>query len=124
MLISLILGAATVWFWFAAGLAQVTTQEYAVIIVPIQLTLGLTVASIFQAWFEEDKEVPANRRPPVFERGLDGKLTREGMTQAFGTLVKSESDMKVLKEIMAAAGGDGNEKLTNALIWATWPVKQ
>lgn len=50
MLSSVILGAGAMHFWFKAGLVHILPLEYAVIVVPIQLVVGIIVASILQAY--------------------------------------------------------------------------
>lgn len=110
MLLSLMLGAALMWLWFIAGLVHVTVQEYAIIIVPMQLTIGVVLASIYQAWFEEPREIPTENEPPLSEKGSDEKLTLEGARRAVCFLAHEETDTEVLAKMAATLRRQGDKE--------------
>lgn len=89
MILGLILGAGAMYFWHVANLVRILPLEYATIIVPVQLVIGITAGSIFQAYTERDGQKPAGDR---FERGRDGELTREGARQAMNFFVNIDDN--------------------------------
>ena len=103
------MGALVMSLWYWLELVHVTWHEYALIIVPAQMTIGIVSASVLQAAFEKNRPLPVER--DLFEQGADGQLTLEGMRQAFSFLVNSDVDMKQLQEIAAKKNEDKKEKI-------------
>ena len=100
------LGALVMTLWYFLELVHVTWLEYALIIVPAQLTVGIALASVLQVVFEKGQPLPTTKG--FFEADANGQLTLEGLRQAFSFLVNSEIDMKALHNI--ATGKDKDKK--------------
>ena len=97
MLIGVGLGVPVMILWNWLDLVHVTMQEYALIIVPVQMTIGVALASVLQAILEKKRALPTEKE--LFEKEANGELTLEGMRQALSFLVNSEIDMKALQNI-------------------------
>ena len=110
MLTGVGLGAPVMMLWYWLDLVHVTRQEYVLIIVPVQMTIGIALASVLQATFEKKTELLTERE--LFEKEANGNLTLEGMRQALSFLVNSEIDMKALQNIGRGKYNDKEQKGT------------
>ena len=97
MLMGVGLGAPVMIFWRWLDLVHVTKQEYAIIIIPIQLTMGIALASAIQVACE--RKAGSSHEEELFEKDPKGDLTLEGMRQALSFIANSKIDMRVLRDI-------------------------
>ena len=102
MVVGVGLGAALMIFWRWLDLVHVTKQEYAMIIIPTQLTIGIALASAIQVAYE--KKAGLSHDEELFEKDSKGELTLEGMRQALSYIANSKIDMRELRDI--AVGKD------------------
>lgn len=100
------LGAPIMIFWRCLDLVHVTKQEYALIIIPMQLTMGIALASTIQIACER-KAGPSNAEE-LFEKDNKGELTLQGLRQAFSFIANSKIDMRALRDL---ASGKDEKKL-------------
>lgn len=105
MFVGVGLGAPLMIFWRWLDLVHVTKQEYAMIIIPIQLTIGIALASAIQV--ASEKKAGLSHEEELFEKDPKGELTLEGMRQALSFIANSKIDMRVLRDI--AMGKDDNK---------------
>ena len=102
MLVGVGLGAPLMIFWRWLDLVHVTKQEYAMIIIPTQLTIGIALASALQVACE--KKTGQSHEEELFQKDPKGELMLEGMRQALSFIANSKIDMRVLRDI--AVGKD------------------
>lgn len=96
------------YFWSKVDdieLVHVKYYEYAVIIIPIQILIGIVLASSFEAWYERDR--PSSTKFDDFDRDTDGMLTSEGVVQAATLMKYITADIKALSNAKSGSKDEG-----------------
>lgn len=99
MVLGVALGGAVMLLWYWLKLVHVTRHEYALIIIPVQITLSITATSVFQAMSEKERLVPKRRE--LSKEAAYEDLTIEDMTQLLSIAAKTGTDVKLLRKILA-----------------------